>query len=286
MVNEMEILDGKKVASALDEKMTDRVANLKKQNITPGLAVILVGDNKASSIYVRNKKRRAEKLGINFQLIHFDASVTENELLEKIDQLNHDDSVDGFIVQLPLPDHIDEDKVIDAIDSKKDVDGFAPNNVGSLWIGEPHTLPATASGILMMLDFYNVDLDGKNVVIIGRSNIVGKPVAAMMLAKNATVTITHSHTKNLPKIAKKADVLVVAIGQAKFVNKDFVKDGAVVVDVGMDHDENGKLCGDVDFEDVKDTVSMISPVPGGVGPMTITALVDQVITLAEGRTNG
>ncbi|WP_125711639.1 bifunctional 5,10-methylenetetrahydrofolate dehydrogenase/5,10-methenyltetrahydrofolate cyclohydrolase [Companilactobacillus kedongensis] len=286
MVNKLEILDGKKVAGALDEKMAKRVADLKNQNVTPGLAVILVGDNSASAIYVRNKKRRAEKLGINFQLIHFDDSVAENELLEKIDQLNHDDTVDGFIVQLPLPDHIDEEKVIQAIDSKKDVDGFAPENVGNLWTGEPHTLPATASGIMMMLDFYNVDIDGKNVVIIGRSNIVGKPVAAMMLAKNATVTMTHSHTKNLADIAKRADILVVAIGQAKFVNKNFVKDGAVVVDVGMDHDENGKLCGDVDFDDVKDTVSFISPVPGGVGPMTITALMDQVIELAEGRANG
>ncbi|MFD1417209.1 bifunctional 5,10-methylenetetrahydrofolate dehydrogenase/5,10-methenyltetrahydrofolate cyclohydrolase [Companilactobacillus keshanensis] len=286
MVNKLEILDGKKVADASDKKMAKRVADLKNQNVTPGLAVILVGDNSASSIYVRNKKRRAEKLGINFQLIHFDDSITENELLEKIEQLNNDETVDGFIVQLPLPDHIDEEKVIQAIDSKKDVDGFAPKNVGNLWTGEPHTLPATASGIMMMLDFYNVDIDGKNVVIIGRSNIVGKPVAAMMLAKNATVTITHSHTKNLADVAKNADILVVAIGQAKFINKSFVKDDAVVIDVGMDHDENGKLCGDVDFDDVKDIVSLISPVPGGVGPMTITALMDQVIELAEGRANG
>ncbi|GAB5057482.1 bifunctional methylenetetrahydrofolate dehydrogenase/methenyltetrahydrofolate cyclohydrolase [Companilactobacillus alimentarius] len=282
----MELLEGKKVAAALDETMTQRVAALKKKSVTPGLAVILVGDNSASAVYVRNKKRRAEKLGINFQLIHFDATVTEQELLEKISELNNDSTIDGFIVQLPVPDHIDEDKVIEAIDPRKDVDGFTPISVGNLWIGTPLTKPATASGILMMLDHYNVDLDGKNVVIVGRSNIVGKPTAALMLDRNATVTITHSHTKNLKEITSKADVLVVAIGQAKFIKKDYVKDQAIVVDVGMDRNDQGKLCGDVDFEDVKDKVSMITPVPGGVGPMTITALVDQVIELAEGRANG
>ncbi|MQS75042.1 tetrahydrofolate dehydrogenase/cyclohydrolase catalytic domain-containing protein [Companilactobacillus halodurans] len=282
----MKLLEGKKVAQALDETMTKRVEELKAKGVTPGLAVILVGDNSASAVYVRNKKRRAEKLGINFQLIHFEQDVTEKELLTKIDELNHDKNIDGFIVQLPVPDHIDEDKVIEAIDPRKDVDGFTPISVGNLWIGTPLTKPATASGILMMLDHYKVDLDGKNVVIVGRSNIVGKPTAALMLDRNATVTITHSHTKNLKEITSKADVLVVAIGQAKFIKKDYVKDQAIVVDVGMDRDENGKLCGDVDFDDVSDKVSMITPVPGGVGPMTITALVDQVIELAEGRANG
>ncbi|WP_342772253.1 bifunctional 5,10-methylenetetrahydrofolate dehydrogenase/5,10-methenyltetrahydrofolate cyclohydrolase [Companilactobacillus suantsaicola] len=286
MVISVKLLEGKKVAAALDETMTKRVQLLKQKGVTPGLAVILVGDNSASAVYVRNKKRRAEKLGIDFQLIHFDATVSEKELLAKIDELNHDQAIDGFIVQLPVPDHIDEDKVIEAISPKKDVDGFTPISVGNLWIGTPLTKPATASGILMMLDYYNVDLDGKNVVIVGRSNIVGKPTAALMLDRNATVTITHSHTKHLKEITKKADVLVVAIGQTKFITKDYVKDRAIVVDVGMDRDENGKLCGDVDFDDVKDKVSMITPVPGGVGPMTITALVDQVIELAEGRANG
>jgi len=286
MVISMKLLEGKKVATALDETMTKRVDELKRKSITPGLAVILVGENSASAVYVRNKKRRAEKLGINFQLIHFDATVSEAELLSKIDELNNDKAVDGFIVQLPVPDHIDEDKVIEAINPAKDVDGFTPISVGNLWIGSPLTKPATASGILMMLDYYNVDLDGKNVVIIGRSNIVGKPTAAMMLDRNATVTITHSHTKNLKEITSKADVLVVAIGRAKFIKKDYVKDEAIVIDVGMDRDENGKLCGDVDFDDVQDKASMMTPVPGGVGPMTITALVDQVIELAEGRANG
>ncbi len=286
MVISMKLLEGKKVAQALDETMTKRVEELKKNGVTPGLAVILVGDNSASAVYVRNKKRRAEKLGIDFQLIHFDATVTEDELLKKIDELNHDENVDGFIVQLPVPDHIDEDKVIEAIDPRKDVDGFTPISVGNLWIGTPLTKPATASGILMMLDHYNVDLDGKNVVIVGRSNIVGKPTAALMLDRNATVTITHSHTKNLKEITSKADVLVVAIGKAKFITKEYVKDQAIVVDVGMDRDENGKLCGDVDFDDVKQKAAMMTPVPGGVGPMTITALVDQVIELAEGRANG
>ncbi|GEO78284.1 bifunctional 5,10-methylene-tetrahydrofolate dehydrogenase 5,10-methylene-tetrahydrofolate cyclohydrolase [Companilactobacillus mindensis DSM 14500] len=282
----MKLLEGKKVAAALDVTMTKRVADLKQKGVTPGLAVILVGENSASAVYVRNKKRRAEKLGIKFDLIHFDATVSEKELLDKIDELNHDETIDGFIVQLPVPDHIDEDKVIEAIDPKKDVDGFTPVSVGNLWIGTPLTKPATASGILMMLDHYNVDLDGKNVVIVGRSNIVGKPTAALMLDRNATVTITHSHTKNLKEITQKADVLVVAIGKAKFITKDYVKDQAIVVDVGMDRDENGKLCGDVDFDDVKDKAAMMTPVPGGVGPMTITALVDQVIELAEGRANG
>lgn len=286
MVISMKLLEGKKVAAALDETMTQRVAELKKKGVTPGLAVILVGDNSASAVYVRNKKRRAEKLGINFQLIHFEKTVSEAELLNKIDELNNDQAVDGFIVQLPVPDHIDEDKVIEAIDPHKDVDGFTPISVGNLWIGTPLTKPATASGILMMLDHYNVDLDGKNVVIVGRSNIVGKPTAALMLDRNATVTITHSHTKNLKEITSKADVLVVAIGKAKFITQDYVKDQAIVIDVGMDRDENGKLCGDVDFEDVKDKAAMMTPVPGGVGPMTITALVDQVIELAEGRANG
>lgn len=286
MVISMKLLEGKKVAQALDETMTKRVEELKKKGVTPGLAVILVGDNSASAVYVRNKKRRAEKLGIDFQLIHFDATVTEDELLKKIDELNHDENVDGFIVQLPVPDHIDEDKVIEAIDPRKDVDGFTPISVGNLWIGTPLTKPATASGILMMLDHYDVDLDGKNVVIVGRSNIVGKPTAALMLDRNATVTITHSHTKNLKEITSKADVLVVAIGKAKFITKEYVKDQAIVVDVGMDRDENGKLCGDVDFDDVKQKAAMMTPVPGGVGPMTITALVDQVIELAEGRANG
>ncbi|APU71150.1 bifunctional protein FolD [Companilactobacillus crustorum] len=282
----MKLLEGKKVATALDETMTKRVEDLKKKGITPGLAVILVGDNSASAVYVRNKKRRAEKLGIDFQLIHFEATVSEAELLNKIDELNHDEAIDGFIVQLPVPDHIDEDKVIEAIDPHKDVDGFTPISVGNLWIGTPLTKPATASGILMMLDHYGVDLDGKNVVIVGRSNIVGKPTAALMLDRNATVTITHSHTKNLKEITSKADVLVVAIGKAKFITQDYVKDQAIVIDVGMDRDENGKLCGDVDFDDVKEKASMMTPVPGGVGPMTITALVDQVIELAEGRANG
>ncbi|CAJ1187663.1 bifunctional 5,10-methylenetetrahydrofolate dehydrogenase/5,10-methenyltetrahydrofolate cyclohydrolase [Companilactobacillus paralimentarius] len=286
MVISVNLLEGKKVATALDETMTKRVQVLKEKGVTPGLAVILVGDNSASAVYVRNKKRRAEKLGIDFQLIHFDTTVTEKELLSKINELNNDPAIDGFIVQLPVPDHIDEDKVIEAISPAKDVDGFTPISVGNLWIGTPLTKPATASGILMMLDYYNVDLDGKNVVIVGRSNIVGKPTAALMLDRNATVTITHSHTKNLKEITSKADVLVVAIGQAKFIKKDYVKDQAIVIDVGMDRDENGKLCGDVDFDDVKDHVSMITPVPGGVGPMTITALVDQVIELAEGRANG
>ncbi len=286
MVISVKLLEGKKVAAALDETMAQRVSDLKKRGVTPGLAVILVGDNSASAVYVRNKKRRAEKLGINFQLIHFEDTVSEQELLEKIDELNNDQTVDGFIVQLPVPDHIDEDKVIEAIDPHKDVDGFTPISVGNLWIGTPLTKPATASGILMMLDHYDVDLDGKNVVIVGRSNIVGKPTAALMLDRNATVTITHSHTKNLKEITSKADVLVVAIGKAKFITQDYVKDQVIVIDVGMDRDENGKLCGDVDFEDVKNKAAMMTPVPGGVGPMTITALVDQVIELAEGRANG
>ncbi|WP_129045105.1 bifunctional 5,10-methylenetetrahydrofolate dehydrogenase/5,10-methenyltetrahydrofolate cyclohydrolase [Companilactobacillus metriopterae] len=279
----MKQLNGKEVANTLDQEMMQRVSELKAKGIIPGLSVILVGDSGASSVYVRNKQKRAEKLGINFDLIHFESDVSQDTLLNKIEELNNDNTVDGFIVQLPLPDHINEDKVIKAIDSKKDVDGFSPENVGNLWIGQPNTLPATAAGILMMLDFYNIEIEGKNAVVIGRSNIVGKPVSAMLLERNATVTMTHSRTKNLPEVTSQADILIVAIGKAKFVKSNFVKEGAVVVDVGMDRDEEGKLCGDVDYDDVSSKTSYISPVPGGVGPMTITALMDQVITLAERR---
>ncbi|WP_099974919.1 bifunctional 5,10-methylenetetrahydrofolate dehydrogenase/5,10-methenyltetrahydrofolate cyclohydrolase [Lactobacillus terrae] len=279
----MKQLNGKEVANTLDQEMMQRVSELKAKGIIPGLSVILVGDSGASSVYVRNKQKRAEKLGVNFDLIHFESDVSQYTLLNKIEELNNDNTVDGFIVQLPLPDHINEDKVIKAIDSKKDVDGFSPENVGNLWIGQPNTLPATAAGILMMLDFYNIEIEGKNAVVIGRSNIVGKPVSAMLLERNATVTMTHSRTKNLPEVTSQADILIVAIGKAKFVKSNFVKEGAVVVDVGMDRDEDGKLCGDVDYDDVSSKTSYISSVPGGVGPMTITALMDQVITLAERR---
>lgn len=277
------ILDGKKTAKAADEEFAQRIKQLKKQGITPGLAVILVGDDPASKTYIRIKKRRAEKIGINYQLHNLPVDTSEADLLKLIEQLNRDPKIDGFFVQMPLPQQIDANNIINAIDPKKDVDGFSPKNVGYLWIGEDGNTPATPSGILHMLHKYNVQIDGKNAVVIGRSNIVGKPMAAMLLRENATVTICHSHTKNLKEIAKQADILVVAMGKAKFVTKDFIKPGAVVIDVGMDRDENDKLCGDVDFDNVKDIAGMITPVPGGVGPMTITGLLGRVVELAEKR---
>ncbi|MDO1605558.1 tetrahydrofolate dehydrogenase/cyclohydrolase catalytic domain-containing protein [Lactobacillus sp. YT155] len=278
------ILDGKATASYFDEEMLTRIAKLKEKDITPGLAVIMVGDNSASEIYVRNKKRRAEKLGFNFEEILLLDSISESELLSEIDKLNNRDDIDGFIVQLPLPKHINEDTIVNAVNPAKDVDGFAPYNVGKLYMNDPQQVPATAKGIMLLLEKYKIDVDGKNVVIVGRSNIVGRPVASLMLNAHATVTITHSHTKNLSEVTRQADILIVAIGRSEFITADFVKDGAVVVDVGMNR-VDGKLTGDVKFDEVSPKASLITPVPGGVGPMTITGLMYQTIQIAERRAN-
>lgn len=278
------ILDGKATAGYFDEKMLTRIAKLKEKNVIPDLAVIMVGDNSASEIYVRNKKRRAEKLGFNFEEILLPDSISESELLKEIDKLNNRDDIDGFIVQLPLPKYINEDTIVNAVNPAKDVDGFAPYNVGKLYMNDPQQVPATAKGIMLLLEKYDIDVDGKNVVIVGRSNIVGRPVASLMLNAHATVTVTHSHTKNLSEVTRQADILIVAIGRSEFITADFVKEGAVVVDVGMNR-VDGKLTGDVKFDEVSPKASLITPVPGGVGPMTITGLMYQTIQIAERRAN-
>lgn len=278
------ILNGKETAQEYDEEMLKMVSELKQAGVTPGLAVIMVGNNGASEVYVRNKKRRAEKLGFNFEEVLLPETISEDDLLNEVNKLNNRNDIDGFIVQLPLPEHINEDKIVNAVNKDKDVDGFAPYNVGKLFMNDPEQIPATAKGIMLLLEKYNINLDGKRVVIVGRSNIVGRPVAALMLNANATVTIAHSHTKNLSKITQEADILVVAIGKGKFITADYVKENAVVVDVGMNRID-GKLAGDVDFDEVIKKASLVTPVPGGVGPMTITGLMYQTINIARKRAN-
>jgi len=256
------------------------VAQLKKEGVNPGLAVVIVGDDSASRVYVNNKKKACEYCGIYSEEYALPGETTQEELLELVEKLNNKSDIHGILVQLPLPKHIDEETVINAIRPEKDVDAFHPANVGKIMIGNFDFLPCTPAGVMELLDDAGIDLCGKRCVIIGRSNIVGKPQAMLMLHKNATVTICHSRTQNLKEVAKEADVLVVAIGKAKFVNEEYIKDGAVVIDVGMDRDENGKLCGDVDFDSACKKASYITPVPGGVGPMTIATLMKNAVTAA------
>ena len=281
------IISGKDISLKIKNQLRLEVEEIKKSySRLPKLVVILVGDNQASQTYVRNKERGCEYIGIESDLLHHGSSFSEKELLQEIDKLNKDDNVDGILVQLPLPDHIDEQKVLNAIDPSKDVDGFHPNNIANLFLGEESLVPCTPKGMLVLLDEIGYDLEGKEVVIVGRSNIVCKPVALLCLQKNATVTIAHSKTKNLKEVCKRADVLIAAIGKAKFFNHEYVKDGAIVLDVGINRDENNKLCGDVDFDDVKDVVKAITPVPGGVGPMTITMLMKNTINAFYKRNGG
>lgn len=278
----MEIIDGKALAAKMQANLKIKVDALRAKGLTPGLVVVLVGEDPASQVYVRNKERRATELGLNSKIIRLAETVSEEELLRIIEQLNQDEKWHGILVQLPLPKHISEEKVLLAIDPDKDVDGFHPMNMGRLWSGNPVMVPSTPAGIMEMFKDYGVDLAGKRAVVIGRSNIVGKPMAQLLMMANATVTIAHSRTENLSALTKEADILVVAIGQAKFITADMVKKGAVVIDVGMDRDEEtGKLCGDVDFASVKDVARLITPVPGGVGPMTITMLMEQNVRAAE-----
>lgn len=277
------LIDGKAIANELAVSLRQSVAELKRSGVQPKLAVILVGDNSASAIYVRNKGRRAEELGISFRLIHLPATVNEAELLRNIEQLNQDSGVDGILVQLPLPAAINEETVINAIAPEKDVDGFSPVNFGHLWQNNPAIIPSTAGGIMTLLKAKNIDLTGQNVVIINRSNIVGRPLAALMLQQDATVTIAHSKTKNLPELTRTADILVSATGRAAFVTKDMVHPGAIVIDVGMNRDAAGKLVGDVDFAAVSKKAGLITPVPGGVGPMTVITLMQQVVEIAKKR---
>ena len=270
------IIDGKALAEKLQAKLAEKTAKLKAETgQEPGLVVILVGDNPASQVYVRNKERSALAAGFHSEVVRLPESTSQEELLTLIAKYNQDPAWHGILVQLPLPAHIDDEAVLLAIDPEKDVDGFHPTNMGRLWSGHPLMIPSTPAGIMEMFREYKVDLEGKNAVVIGRSNIVGKPMAQLLLSKNATVTLTHSRTHHLAKIAKKADILVVAIGRGHFVTKDFVKEGAVVIDVGMNRDENGKLIGDVKFDEVAEVASLITPVPKGVGPMTITMLMEQ-----------
>ncbi|EHL2820908.1 bifunctional methylenetetrahydrofolate dehydrogenase/methenyltetrahydrofolate cyclohydrolase FolD [Listeria monocytogenes] len=276
-----EIIDGKKLAKEIQEKVTREVAELVKEGKQPGLAVVLVGDNQASRTYVRNKQKRTEEAGMKSVLIELPENVTEEKLLSVVEELNEDKTIHGILVQLPLPEHISEEKVIDTISFDKDVDGFHPVNVGNLFIGKDSFVPCTPAGIIELIKSTGTQIEGKRVVVIGRSNIVGKPVAQLLLNENATVTIAHSRTKDLPQVAKEADILVVATGLAKFVKKDYIKPGAIVIDVGMDRDENNKLCGDVDFDDVVQEAGFITPVPGGVGPMTITMLLANTLKAAK-----
>ena len=277
----MALIDGKALAAKMQGKLAEKTAQLKEEKgIVPGLVVILVGEDPASQVYVRNKERSALAAGFKSQVVRLAESTTEEELLALIETYNQDADWHGILVQLPLPAHIDEEKVLFAISPEKDVDGFHPTNMGKLWSGHAVMVPSTPAGIMEMFKEYQVDLAGKKAVVIGRSNIVGKPMAQLLMDAHATVTIAHSRTKNLPELARQADILVVAIGRGHFVTKDFVKEGAVVIDVGMNRDENGKLIGDVKFDEVAPVASLITPVPGGVGPMTITMLMEQTYEAA------
>jgi len=275
------IIDGKKVSQEIKDEVKKRVSALREKGREVTLAVIQVGNDPASTVYVGNKKKACEYTGIRSLAYEIPEETTEKELLELVYSLNDREDVDGILVQLPLPPHINEDKVIQAISPDKDVDGFHPQNVGALSIGQPGFVSCTPAGIIELLKRYNIQIDGKECVVIGRSNIVGKPVSMLLLRENGTVTVCHSHTADLKEVTKRADILVVAIGKAKFITADYIKEGAAVIDVGMDRDENGKLCGDVDFDSAVEKAGAITPVPGGAGPMTIAMLMNNCVYSAE-----
>lgn len=281
----MQIIDGKAISAKTKEELKTEVAALKEQGVSVGLAVIIVGDDPASRVYVNNKKKACELLGIYSEEYALPADTDMASLLGLIDELNNRSDINGILCQLPLPKHLDEKAVINAISPDKDVDAFHPVNVGKIMIGDFDFLPCTPAGVMRLIDETGVSIEGKNCVVIGRSNIVGKPMAMLLLHRNATVTICHSKTVNLSEITSKADILVAAVGRANFVTPDMVKDGAVVIDVGMNRPADGKLCGDVDFEAVKDKCSYITPVPGGVGPMTIAMLMANTVTAAKKQNN-
>lgn len=272
-----QIIDGKKISAEIKEELKEKTAQLKAQGIEGTLAVIQVGDDPASSVYVRNKKKACEYIGIHSKSYELPESTTQEELLSLISQLNEDDTVNGILVQLPVPAHIDEKTIINAISPKKDVDGFHPESVGSLTIGQPGFVSCTPAGIIELLKRSNVEMDGKHCVVVGRSNIVGKPMALLMLRENATVTVAHSHTENLKEVCSSADILIVAIGKREFITGDYIKPGAVVIDVGIHRDENNKLAGDVNYAEAEAKASRITPVPGGVGPMTIAMLMHNCV---------
>ncbi|EMF0058474.1 bifunctional methylenetetrahydrofolate dehydrogenase/methenyltetrahydrofolate cyclohydrolase [Enterococcus hirae] len=276
-----ELINGKELAEKMQAEIAIKVSELKTKSISPGLVVLLVGENPASQVYVRNKERSAKSIGIHSKVERYPSTISEETLLAEIEKYNQDPNFHGILVQLPLPKHIDEEKVLLAIDPKKDVDGFHPMNLGRLLAGNPDKIPCTPYGIMKMFAAYDIGLAGKRALVIGRSNIVGKPMAQLLLMADATVTIAHSKTANLAELAKEADILVVAIGRGHFVTKEFIKPGAVVIDVGMNRDEHGKLIGDVKFDEVEPLASYITPVPKGVGPMTITMLMYQTVLAAE-----
>ena len=278
------ILDGKVVSEAIKEKVKCEVASLKEQGILPHLTVLIIGNNPASQTYVRNKEKTCEQLGFKSTVVKFEEDATQEEVLRKIEELNNDSDVHGILVQLPIPKHFDTQLVLESISKDKDVDGFHPFNAGRMLsgtTGENHPFPCTPAGVIELLKYNNIEIEGKNAVIVGRSNIVGKPLVPLLLNENATVTVCHSKTNNLKEVTKQADILIVAIGTPNFIKKDMVKNGAVVVDVGINRLENGKLTGDVDFEEVKEVASYITPVPGGVGPMTIAMLMNNTIICAK-----
>ena len=279
------LIDGKEVSKKIKEELKIEVEELKQKGINPKLAVIMVGNNKASEVYVRNKSKACENTGIEFEEFLFDENISMDELLETIDKLNNDDSINGILLQSPIPKHLDELKAFNRIAPEKDVDGFNPVNVGNLSIGRDCFISCTPYGIVKLLEHYNIEIEGKNAVIIGRSNIVGKPMMQCLLEKNATVTVCHSRTKNLEEYTKKADILVAAIGKSRFVTENMVKENAVVIDVGINRMDDGKICGDVDFENVKEKVSYITPVPGGVGPMTIAMLLYNLVKATKKQNN-
>ncbi len=279
------LIDGKVISAAVKDSVAKEVEKLKDEGIQPGLAVIIVGEDPASKVYVANKEKACEQIGMKSLKFALPEETSNEELLTLIDKLNKDNSVSGILCQLPLPKHLDEKAVIEAIDPIKDVDAFHPVNVGKIMTGDYDFLPCTPAGIMEMLDYENIDINGKTCVVIGRSNIVGKPMAMLLLHKNGTVTICHSRTKNLKEVCASADILVAAVGRPNFVTADMVKDGAVVIDVGINRMSDGKLCGDVNFAEVEPKASYITPVPGGVGPMTIATLMKNTLTAAKKQNN-
>ncbi|HJC91707.1 bifunctional methylenetetrahydrofolate dehydrogenase/methenyltetrahydrofolate cyclohydrolase FolD [Mediterraneibacter glycyrrhizinilyticus] len=276
-----QLIDGKRISQEIKDELKIEVQKMKEQGISVCLAVVQVGNDPASTVYVRNKKKACAYVGIESRAYELPEETTEEELVKLVEELNQDDTVNGILVQLPLPRHINEDRIIRTISPDKDVDGFHPVSVGRLWIGEKGFVSCTPAGIIQLLKRSGIEIEGKNCVIVGRSNIVGKPMAALLLRENGTVTVTHSRTKNLSEVTSKADILIAAIGKARFITAEYVKDGAVVIDVGMNRDEEGHLCGDVDFKDVEAKVSAITPVPGGVGPMTIAMLMNNCVETAR-----
>ena len=275
------IINGKEIGQEIRGAVATRVASLKANGVTPGLAVILVGENPASKTYVANKQKSCEQIGMYSELIKLPEDISEQALLEKIRELNEKDAIHGILVQLPLPKHINEESVIATISPEKDVDGFSPISVGKMMLGQDTYLPCTPYGVMKLLEFSGIEVAGKHAVIVGRSHIVGKPMGQLLLQKDATVTYTHSKTPDLPSFTKQADILIAAVGRANFITKEHVKEGAVVIDVGINRDENNKLCGDVNFSEVDGIASYITPVPGGVGPMTITMLLANTVQSAQ-----